>query len=92
MLARVLAVVIVYPLAKIGLLTHLPCHMAPFHWLAGRTCGGGGMLGSDLTYQQESCVIAKMSARCTNRQYAHGLKLESQFVPPSTNCWAVRAK
>ena len=31
--------------------------------------------------KQESCAIAKTSARCTIRQYAHGLKLESPFVP-----------
>jgi len=42
--------------------------------------------------QQESCAIAKMSARCTIRQCAHGLKLESPFVPSSTDCRAVRAK
>ena len=42
--------------------------------------------------EQKSCAIAKMSARCTIRQYAHGLKLESPFVPSSTDCWAVRAK
>ena len=41
---------------------------------------------------QESCAIAKMSTRCTIRQYAHGLKLESPFVPSSTDCWTVRAK
>jgi len=28
----------------------------------------------------------------TIRQYAHGLLLESPFVPSSTDCWAVRAK
>jgi len=28
----------------------------------------------------------------TVRQYAHGLLLESQFVPSSINCWAVRGK
>jgi len=28
-------------------------------------------------FRQESYAIAKMSARCTIRQYAHGLKLES---------------
>jgi len=33
-----------------------------------------------------------MTARCTIQQYAHGLKLESPFVPTSTNYWAVRAK
>ena len=44
------------------------------------------------TGKQESCAIAKMSARCTIRQYAHSLKLESPFVPSSTDCWAVRAK
>jgi len=33
-----------------------------------------------------------MSARCTIQQYAHGLKLESPFVPSSTDYWAVRAK
>ena len=34
-----------------------------------------------------------MSARCTIRQYAHGLKLESPFVPSySTDYWDVRAK
>jgi len=27
--------------------------------------------------RQESCAITKMSVRCTIRQYAHGLKLES---------------
>jgi len=31
--------------------------------------------------KQESCAIAKMSAQCTIRQDAHGLKLESPFVP-----------
>jgi len=25
-------------------------------------------------------------------QYAHGLLLESHFVPSSTDCWAVQAK
>jgi len=44
------------------------------------------------TSQQESCAIAKMSAWCTILQYAHGLKLESPFVPSSTDCWPVRAK
>ena len=28
----------------------------------------------------------------TIRQHAHGLLLESPFVPSRTNCWAVRAK
>jgi len=28
----------------------------------------------------------------TNRQYAHGLLLESPFVPSTTDCWAIRAK
>jgi len=28
----------------------------------------------------------------TIRQYAHGLLLESLFVPFSSDCWAVRAK
>ena len=28
----------------------------------------------------------------TIRQYAHGLLLESQFLPSSTDCWAVWAK
>ena len=28
----------------------------------------------------------------TNRQYAHGLLLESPFVPSSTDRWAVQAK
>jgi len=32
-----------------------------------------------------------MSARCTIRQYAHGLKLESPFVPSSTDYWAIWA-
>jgi len=42
--------------------------------------------------KQESCAIAKVSVRCTIRQYAPGLKLESPFEPSSTDCWAVRAK
>ena len=42
--------------------------------------------------EQESCAIAKMSVRCTIRQYAHGLLLESPFVPSCTDCWVVRAK
>jgi len=42
--------------------------------------------------KQECCAIAKMSARRTVRQYAHGLKLESPFIPSSTDCWAVWAK
>jgi len=29
---------------------------------------------------------------CIIRQHAHGLLLESPFVPSSTNHWAVRAK
>jgi len=41
---------------------------------------------------KETCDIAKMSARCTIWQYAHGLLLESLFVPSSTDCWVVRAK
>jgi len=28
----------------------------------------------------------------TIRQYAHGLLLESPFVPSSTDCWAIRAR
>ena len=28
----------------------------------------------------------------TIRQYAHGLLLETPFVPSSTDCWAIRAK
>jgi len=28
----------------------------------------------------------------TIRQYAHGLLLESSFVPSRIDCWAVRAK
>ena len=46
----------------------------------------------EVQFLQESCAVAKMSARCTIRQYAHGLKLESPFVPSSTDCWDVRAK
>jgi len=42
-------------------------------------------------FQQESCTIPKMSARCTIGQHARGFKLESPSVP-STDCWAVRAK
>jgi len=42
--------------------------------------------------QQESCAIVKMSVRYTIQQYAYGLKLESPFVPSSTDCWAVQAK
>jgi len=42
--------------------------------------------------KQESCAITKMTARCTIQQYVHRLKLESPFVPSSTDYWAVRAK
>ena len=41
---------------------------------------------------QESCAIAKITARCTIWQYAPGLQLESPFLPSCTNRWAVRAK
>ena len=42
--------------------------------------------------EQESCAITKMPTRCTIRQYAHGLKLKSPFVPSSTHCWAVQVR
>ena len=43
-----------------------------------------GLHSSHRYSKTKSCAIAKMSARCTIRQYAHGLKLESPFVPSST--------
>ena len=43
-----------------------------------------------------SIIVAKttsgFNSDCTIRQYAHGLLLESPFVPSSTNCWTVQAK
>ena len=43
-----------------------------------------------------SIIVAKTTSGFNSdhitRQYAHGLLLESQFLPPSTDCLAVRAK
>jgi len=37
-------------------------------------------------------TTSSLNSDHTIRQHAHGLLLESQFVPFSTDCWAVRAK
>ena len=41
-----------------------------------------------LCYRKDVCAMHLT----THRQYAHGLLLESPFVPSSIDCWAVRAK
>jgi len=37
-------------------------------------------------------TTSSFNSDLTIRQYAHDLLLERQFVPSSTDCWAVRAK
>jgi len=37
-------------------------------------------------------TISGFNSDNTLRQYTHGLLLESQFLPSSTDCWAVWAK
>jgi len=45
-----------------------------------------------LCYRKDDRTLHYKTTDHTIQQYAHGLLLESPFVPSSTDCWAVWAK
>jgi len=55
-----------------------------------------GILRLFTVHLSESIIVDKttygFNSDRTIRQYAHGLLLQSPFVPSSTDCWTVRAK